>query len=361
MSKLKVNKIQLGNSSTATENFSLEVPDTPDGTLKIGRGVSGETTSDILTVDEDNNVSTTGTLSMGSSFMFRNKIINGNFDIWQRATSQTTDGYASDDRWANGNVGTTKTHSRQAFTVGQTDVPGNPKYFSRTVVNSVGGAGNYCIKLQRIEGVSTLAGKTATLSFYAKADANKNIAVEFMQNFGSGGTPSAAVNGIGVTTIPLTTAWQKFTVTIDIPSISGKTLGTDNNDSLRLGFWFDAGSNFNVQTNSLGQQSGTFDIAQVQLEEGSVATPFEDRPIVLELSLCQRYYEAIPITLSNLAGTAGLFRHRFMTTKRVIPTLTVISGSLNGADLDALNTSGFRQGTLAASASNAGIAVDAEL
>ncbi len=292
---------------------------------------------------------------------FRNKIINGNFDIWQRGSSQTSSGYGSDDRWANLNVGTTKTASMQDFTLGQTDVPGNPKYFSRTVVSSVAGAGNFCVKQQKIEGVRTLAGQTVTLSFYAKADAAKNMAVEFTQNFGTGGTPSATVAGIGVTIIPLTTAWQKFTVTVEIPSIAGKTLGTADNDCLQLNFWLDAGSTYNARTDSLGQQSGTFDIAQVQLEEGSVATPFEDRPIGLELSLCQRYYEAIPINLSTLAGTAGLFRYRFMTTKRVIPTLTVIYGSLNGADLDALTTVGFRQGTLAASASIAGIAIDAEL
>ena len=73
--------------------------------------------------------------------------------------------------------------------------------------------------------------------------------------------------------------------------LSGKTLGTDNNDYLTLVFWFDAGSDYNSRTNSLGQQSGTFDIAQVQLEAGSVATPFEMRPVGVEFQLCQRYYQ----------------------------------------------------------------------
>jgi hypothetical protein len=111
------------------------------------------------------------------------------------------------------------------------------------------------------------------------------------QQFGDGGSPSSSVTAIGVTTCALTTDWQKFTVTATIPSISGKTLGTNNNDYLSLLFWFDAGSNINSRTNSLGQQSGTFDIAQVQLEAGSVATPFEVRPLGVELALCQRYYQ----------------------------------------------------------------------
>ena len=60
---------------------------------------------------------------------FKNRIINGNFDVWQRATSQTSSGYGSDDRWTNSNTGSTKTHSRQTFDLGQTDVPGNQHIF----------------------------------------------------------------------------------------------------------------------------------------------------------------------------------------------------------------------------------------
>lgn len=234
-----------------------------------------------------------------SSLMFRNKIINGNFDIWQRGTSQTSAGYGSDDRWNNDHNGSTKTTSQQAFTVGQTDVPGNPRFWSRTVVTSAAGSGNYCVKSQRIEDARTCSAQTVTVSFWAKADASKNIAIEFLQYFGTGGSPSATVTGIGVTTYALTTSWQKFTITTTIPSVSGKTFGTNNDSYFSVAFWFDAGSSLNSRTNSLGQQSGTFDIAQVQLEAGPVATPFEQRPIGLELALCQRYF-----TKSYELGTA---------------------------------------------------------
>jgi len=236
----------------------------------------------------------------------KNYIINGNFDIWQRGTSQTAVGYGSDDRWQNDNVGTTKVHSRQTFTLGQTDVPGNPKYFSRTVVTSVAGTNNYYQKLQRVEGVASLSGKTATLSFWAKADAAKNIAIEFYQYFGTGGSPSTAVYGICPQLVALTTSWKKYTVTANIPSISGKTLGTDGNDSLIPIFWFDAGSNHNIRTANLGQQSGTFDIAQVQLEEGSVATEFECRTYADELTLCQRYFQKSGILYGYAASSAHI-------------------------------------------------------
>lgn len=221
---------------------------------------------------------------------FKNKIINGNFDLWDYATSQTSSGYGSDNRWSNVHSGSTKTHSRQAFTIGQTDVPGNPEYFSRTVVTTASTVSSFVAKSQMVEYVKTLSGRSAVLSFWAKADAAKDIAIEFYQYFGSSGSPSATVDSIGVTTISLTTSWAKYSVNVDIPSVFGKTLGTDLNDYLRVFFWLDAGSNYNARTNSLGNQSGTFDIAQVQLEEGPVATAFENRPPGIEASLCHRYF-----------------------------------------------------------------------
>jgi hypothetical protein len=176
----------------------------------------------------------------------------------------------------------------------------------RNTVVSSAGAGNAAVVGQKIEGVETLSGRTATLSFWAKADASKNIAVEFIQNFGTSGSPSTAVDGIESQLVALTTSWTKYTVTVDLPSMSGKTLGTDGNDWLAIYFWFDAGSDYNDRTASLGQQSGTFDIAQVQLEEGSVATPFEQRPRGAELDLCYRYYiHQLPVAATGYATGNG--------------------------------------------------------
>ena len=302
--------------------------------------------------------------SFAGGFNFRNKIINGNFDIWQRGTSQTTNGYGSADRWLCQNNGSTKTASQQAFDLGQTDVPNNPKYFMRHVATSVAGAGNYVVMQQKIEGVETLSGKTATLSFWAKADASKNIAIEFRQYFGTGGSPSSSVDGIDAQLVALTTSWTKYTITVDIPSVSGKTLGTDNNDFFGYYFWFDAGSNLDSRTDSLGQQSGTFDIAQVQIEEGTAATPFEQRPIGMELSLCQRYYERNPISnhviwsVYAVSGTAYYRGFQFTVVKRGTPTMTLgdiansrfpNTTSTSGGGLSAW---GFRADTTANSTGN---------
>ena len=278
---------------------------------------------------------------------FKNYIINGNFDVWQYGTSQTSivDGYGSDDRWWNKYLGSTRTHSQVVCT----DVERalfNANYFSRTVVTSVVGSGNFVVKRQAIENVTRLAGKTVTVSFWAKADSNKNIAIEVAQNFGTGGTPSASVEGIGSQLVSLTTTWQKKTVTVNIPSIVGKTLGTDgiHTTMTNLFFWFDAGSSVASRTANLGQQSGTFDIAQVQLEEGSVATPFENRLYGLELSLCQRYYEVgrciQQLGIGTTIGVALTGQVFFKTSKRIVPTVTYLdfSGAQNKVTL--LNNSG---------------------
>lgn len=261
----------------------------------------------------------------------KNYTSNGNFDVWQRATSQTAVGYGSVDRWYFGRSGTTNSVSQQAFTVGQTDVPNEPKYFVRNTITSSAGAGNHAYMSQAVEGVRTMAGKKATFSFYAKADANKNIAVEFVQSFGSGGSPSAVVTAIGVTTCALTTSWKKFSVTATIPSISGKTMGTNFDDTFITNFWFEGGSDWNSRTNSLGQQSGTFDIAQVKLEEGSAATPWITQTRSEMILDCFRYYQKIDCSQDHRANgqfyntTAARVYMPFMQHMRKAPTVTLTS------------------------------------
>jgi hypothetical protein len=300
-------------------------------------GIGATTPTEKLTVS--GNVSVSGnvqaaSINNGPLAGMRNAIINGNFDHWQRGTSFTGSEYGA-DRWFSARVGTTHTATRQAFTLGQTDVPGEPTYYCRTVVSSVAGVSNFSVLGQFIESVKSFAGQQITLSFWAKADATKNIAIEFTQNFGTGGSPSAEVPAIGVVKKTLTTSWQKITHTVTITSISGKTLGSNNNDMLRLYIWFDAGSDYNSRTDSLGQQSGTFDIAQVQVEPGPVATPFERRPIGTELALCQRYYEYYDGPASFLTKLRESDRNRrltvpFKVTKRSTPTVVLITSTADG-------------------------------
>lgn len=226
----------------------------------------------------------------------KNWIINGMFDVWQRGTSKvctTDDRTFLADRF---NVylvsGTTCTASRQSFTVGQTTVPNNPTYFHRAVVVSGGGSASRCNIAYAIEDVTKLAGNTITISFWAKADASRNISIEFIQQFGTGG--STVITGIGVQKFALTTAWQRITKTITIPSITGKTIGTDHYTGLAI--FLDAGSDYNSRTDSLGNQSGTFDIANISLVYGSVPVECQNQPYADVLRDCQRYFQTIVST-----------------------------------------------------------------
>ena len=274
---------------------------------------------------------------------FKNYIINGNFDVWQYGTSQTIDGYGSDDRWFNSNAASTKTHSLMNCTDTERALF-NASKFSRTVSTYVSDTNSFVKKTQRIEDITKLAGKTVTVSFWARADSNKKMNIQVVDFYGSGGTPTA--NGTSVTNfgnIDLTSTWAKYKLTATLPSLVGKTLGTDgaHTSSFRLDFGFTFSAD-RLEVTLFGMpvgQSGTFDIAQVQLEEGSVATPFEQRPYGLELSLCQRYYETgdgAILCSSNTESMAGtIVNQQFKAIKRITPTSTVtkISGTISGLSI----------------------------
>lgn len=209
----------------------------------------------------------------------RNLIINGAMEVAQRATSKTgvtANDYQTLDRYRLTASGATYSTSQQSLTVGQTDIPSQFKYFQRFNPTT---ADNNCGVAHRIEDVTTVSGETVTFSLYAKGTnpAGGELDIRLSQNFGSGG--STAVNTT-VGTLTLTSSWQRFTYTVSVPSISGKTVGTDSYLELKI---------FQPDDDT-GTSAFTFDSTGWQLELGNIATPFEHRSFGEELALCQRYY-----------------------------------------------------------------------
>ncbi|MFJ4250690.1 carbohydrate-binding protein CenC [Pseudomonas sp. NPDC089741] len=207
----------------------------------------------------------------------KNLLINGGFDIWQRGTTNpgpNIGGYVADRFRCDWNSNAAVAISRQSFVPGQTEVAGEPAYFLRWQQTTAGvGATEHKIS-QAIESVRSLAGKTATVTFWARSDAPRALQVTAGQYFGvSGSEPVVKV----VDVFQLNTAWTKYSATFQVPVIAGKMLGVNN--FLRLAF--------DLPLNVLQ----TVDLAQVQLEEGPVSTPFEYRPPAEELMLCLRYFE----------------------------------------------------------------------
>ena len=309
-------------------------------TITVKTYVPGEvlTAADLnahLTILEDE-INRLAALPHNANLFGRNLFNNGDFSVVQRGTSQTTSGYGSDDRWKNENTGSTKVASQQTFTVGQSVVTDNPTFFSRTIGTTSAGAANFVSKSQRIEGVQKTSGEAVTLQFWAKADAAKNVALEFIQHFGTGGSPSSDVTGTGITTIALTTSWVKHTLTVTIPSITGKTLGTAGDDFLEFRIWMDAGTDFNARTSSLGQQSGQFDFANMQLELGLSATDFEYVQPADQRARCERYYEqfnylsARPISNGQAFSATSATASLNWSHKRSLPTVTETgAGTIN--------------------------------
>ena len=248
---------------------------------------------------------TTG-LRYGANFAAgKNKIINGDFYVNQRAFSSTTStAIYTFDRWRTTVLGDgTATFTAQTFTPGTAPVSGyEGKNYLRIVTASQTAVGTFTDIRQRIENVRTLAGQTATISFFAKAaSGTPKVAVELQQAMGSGGSPSSTVQ-IYAGQVTLSTSWARYSLTIAIPSLSGKTLGTDENSDLGVEFIVSAGSDFNARTGSLGIQSNTFELWGMQIEAGSTATTFTTATGTIqgELAACQRYYQRnTAITIYN--------------------------------------------------------------
>jgi hypothetical protein len=252
----------------------------------------------------------------------KNKIINGNFGVAQRGTSITMaqNGYNL-DRWT-ASVATafpTGTITQQTMTAGNTIAGYEFANYAR--INPT--VANGCTAwqwTQKIEDVRVFAGVAATVSFWAKADASCTATIDINQNFGSGG--SATVTAMAAQNIALTTAWTRFTFTATFPSISGKTIGTGSSVDVR----------FSLPLSSGVIRLGTYDIAGVQLEYGSKATPFQTASggsPQAELAMCQRYYHRFNLNSGSYSragvGTASSTTNAkifipFNTTMRTTPT-----------------------------------------
>ncbi len=264
---------------------------------------------------------------------FRNYLINGGFRLWQRGTSFISSNVYGADRWKHAYGDGAATTSRQSFSLGQTDVPGEPQYYFHHDRTSAATSTQTVIR-QRIEGARTLAGETATWSFYGKCDLAKTFNIFIFQFFGTGGSPSSQVV-TGPVALNCTPSWSRHQFTFNIPSISGKIFGTDGNDYVEI-----------VLQEAGSFSTFTLDIAQVQVEKGSVATAFENRPIGMEVALAQRYYsktynlQTDPGTSTSTGyvegGSSGLTNGNhsirvhwsFPSRMRAVPAITLYS--LNG-------------------------------
>lgn len=261
--------------ATTTTNYGFDVPTSSD-LVK-----NGATAISTLGQDLD-------------TFLFRpfnkNLIINGGMDIWQRGTSIASSGSAkvyTADRWSfwRGGLATGGTVTRQA-TADTTNLP-FVQYCARVQRDS----GNTSTQLLKIasdlESVNTIpyAGKSVTVTFYARKGSNYSVAASDLncELLSGTGTDQQIINGYtGQTTVTsgfqtITTTWQRFTATGTVPATS-----------TQLGIVFSSGSPVGT-----AGANDYFEITGVQVEAGNQSTPFSRNASTIqgELAACERYYQ----------------------------------------------------------------------
>jgi hypothetical protein len=324
-------------------------------------------TGEVLTATNMNDI--TGTLNLLQQDLYpagRNKIINGDFNINQRNfTSVTANGTYTFDRYQTTLGGTTgtATYTPQTFTAGTAPVTGyEGKNYLQLITASYSNADSWAGIAQAIESVRTFAGQTVTFSFWAKAaTGTPKLGIRVMQFFGTGGSPSSPVFKYA-TVAAISTSWARYSVTVTLDSISGKTLGTLGDDRVTITLVGSAGSSTFEGSFGSMLQNNTFQIWGWQAENGSTASPFQTASgsIQGELALCQRYYwranydaqAAYGIFAQGSAGsaTAAVMNVSFPVQMRVKPTaidyptvatnFQLIDGASGGANMVTLTFDG---------------------
>ena len=259
----------------------------------------------------------------------RNRLINGSMAIDQRnaGASQTFTAAAalaySIDRWYGYSTGANVTGQRvQGATVGQFRY----QFTGAGSVTAIGFG-------QRIEQLNSadLAGTTATLSVDLANSVLTTVTwTAFYANtadtFGTLASPTRTQIATGTFTVNSTVT--RYNTQISIPAAA--TTGIE--------IVFTVGA----------QTSGTWTIGDVQLEPGSVATPFERRSIGQELALCQRYYQHTIFVRIGGLSSSGIGFHgagQLLVEMRTAPTMVqrnvAYTGGTNSLSVGSISTTSF--------------------
>lgn len=314
------------------------------------------------------------------AFSHRNKIINGKMDVSQRGTSFSNAAHAAYtlDRWQTGySTSAVTTVSQQA------DAPSGGEFRTSlratvTTADTSIAAGNYYSLLQLLEGynVRDLIGKPFTISFWVRSS-KTGVHCIALTNSGADRTYVAEY------TVDAADTWEYKKVTVPVGLIAAGTWDWATARGLGLNFVLAASNTYHTtagawqagnflatanQVNCLDTAGNVFAITGVQLEAGASATPFEHRPIGIELELCKRYYEVGSYSVSGTNAwtpSAGVY----FSQKRTTPTiaeLTVSGSTTMGAPTFSNVTNTFCKVSCAASAATnsfrtATISINAEL
>lgn len=293
------------DNGAVSGSAGLKFDSADDGILHIQN--SGNTA---IAIANTGQATFTHALSQPGGFSFRNKIINGDMRIDQRGTSfsPSTDSYIL-DRWLLRQPTAILTAAKENSVVPD----GFASSLKITVASALGSVtSNYVVNLEhRIEGNNvgdlgwgTSNAKTITMSFWIRSSVTGTYSVSlYNSSFGRAYVTTYTINSANT--------WELKTITI-----SGDQSGTwlkDNGSGIIVSFDLGCGSNYNGTANTWGSGAtrtsnsvtldtnagATWYVTGVQLEVGSVATPFEQRPVATEMNLCTRYFYRMGNGINN--------------------------------------------------------------
>jgi hypothetical protein len=280
---------------------------------------------------------------------FRNRIINGDMRIDQRnagASVTPPNGAFGLDRWQFNMFTNSGKFSAQQNAGSVTPPAGFTNYNGITSLSaySIASGDIYAIS-QTIEGFNTADlgfgtanAKTVTISFWVRSSLTGTFGGSLRNNDGNRSYPFSY-------TISAANTWEYETITI--PGDTTGTWLTTNGIGTRLTFSLGVGSTYSGTagawaagafvsptgaTSVVGTNGATFYITGVQLEVGSVATPFERRPYGTELSLCQRYFQVVAVSTGSaeylssfvaISATDGLGVNFLPVPMRAAPSLSI--------------------------------------
>lgn len=322
-----MSKVAISGAATGTATFTIESPAT--------------STNRTLTLPDE-----AGTITTSNSpySTFRNRIINGDMRIAQRGTAAvTTNGALPVDRFFVGNT-TDGAYSAQQDSSAPAGFVNSVKVTTTTADGTLTTNQNMRLE-QRIEGTNlsdlgwgTADAKTVTLSFWVRSSLTGTFGGVLRNSGASRSYPFTYAISVADT-------WEYKTITV-----AGDTSGTwltTNGVGIAVLFGLGAGPDVSGTANAwagatyvsatgavsvIGTLNATWYITGVQLEVGSVATPFERRPYGTELSLCQRYFQIFKGSGTTMArfsvgqawSSTNTANHNisFIVSMRAAPTLT---------------------------------------
>lgn len=354
------------NKPGVVGNNVLSASTTASAQQNIGGGTVGRQIFEAITTASATNLLQQATSStIGVSYLQSNKnaIINGEYNVWQRNTSFTSvsNGDYTADRWQyikNGSMVHDISRSTDTPTVTQAGRLYNYSLLidCQTIDSSIA-AGDYTALSQKIEGFNwlSLAQNIITLSFWVKAT-KTGIYCASLRN---SGVDKSIVKEY---TINTSDTWEYKTLTFAASPSTG-TWNYTTGIGAWLTFALTAGSTYqgtadswqssNIfatsnQVNACDSTSNNFRLCGVQLEIGSIPTPFEQRTFQEEYYLCRRYYRksyeyaTILTTITNLGSRGGLSitssnfysfgYEKFDCEMRSTPTITIynpVTGAAN--------------------------------